>query len=59
MSQCKLYSYPFSGNAYKVRLLLAILGLDYELINVDLKAGEALTAEFQRLNPRGQGSRAG
>ncbi|MEB4591350.1 glutathione S-transferase family protein [Candidatus Thiothrix sp. Deng01] len=54
MSPLKLYSAPLSGNAYKIRLLLAMLGLDYELINVDLRAGENLTAEFLRLNPRGQ-----
>lgn len=54
MSQLKLYSAPLSGNAYKVRLLLAMLGLDYELINVDLRAGEAQTEAFLRLNPRGQ-----
>lgn len=54
MSRIKLYSYPISGNAYKVRLLLALLGLDYELVNVDLKAGETLKPEFLSLNPRGQ-----
>jgi glutathione S-transferase len=54
MPQLKLYSYPISGNAYKVRLLLALLGLEYELVNVDLKAGDTQTPEFLRLNPRGQ-----
>lgn len=54
MPQLKLYSYPISGNAYKVRLLLALLGLDYKLVNVDLKAGDTQTPEFLRLNPRGQ-----
>ena len=54
MSQRKLYNYPLSGNAYKVRLLLALLGLDYALVNIDLKAGENLTPEFKQLNPRAQ-----
>lgn len=54
MTQLKLYSYPISGNAYKVRLLLALLGLDYQLVNVDLRAGDTQTPEFKRLNPRGQ-----
>ena len=54
MTPLKLYSYPVSGNGYKIRLLLALLGLDYELVNVDLKAGENLTPEFKRLNPRAQ-----
>lgn len=54
MAQLTLYSYPISGNAYKVRLLLALLGLDYKLVNVDLKAGDTQTPEFLCLNPRGQ-----
>lgn len=54
MTQHKLYSHPISGNAYKVRLLLALLGLEYELVNVDLLAGENLTPTFKQLNPRGQ-----
>ena len=54
MTQLKLYSYPISGNAYKVRLMLAPLGLDYALVNVDLRAGETQTLAFKRLNPRGQ-----
>jgi glutathione S-transferase len=54
MTQLKLYNYPISGNAYKVRLLLALLGLEYERVNVDLKAGENLTPEFRQLNPRAQ-----
>lgn len=54
MTVLKLYGYPISGNAYKVRLLLAFLNLPYEAINVDLMAGDTLTAEFKQLNPRGQ-----
>ena len=54
MTALKLYGYPISGNAYKVRLLLAFLNLPYEAINVDLMAGDTLTPEFNQLNPRGQ-----
>lgn len=54
MTALKLYGYPISGNAYKVRLFLAFLNLPYEAINVDLMAGDTLTPEFKRLNPRGQ-----
>lgn len=50
----KLYSYPLSGNAYKVRLLLSLLKLDYETVDVDLLAGGSMAPEFKRLNPRGQ-----
>ena len=54
MTALKLYGYPISGNAYKVRLLLAFLNLPYETINVDLMAGDTLKPEFKQLNPRGQ-----
>ncbi len=50
----KLYNFPISGNAYKIRLLLSFLKLDYELIPVDLFAGEHKTETFLKLNPRGQ-----
>jgi glutathione S-transferase len=54
MSSLKLYDMDRSGNCYKVRLLLAMLGLDYQSIAVDLLAGESLSASFKQLNPRGQ-----
>jgi glutathione S-transferase len=47
----RLHDYPASGNCYKVRLLLAQLGLDYERVNVDIFDGDTLTDEFARLNP--------
>ena len=50
----KLYNFPVSGNAYKIRLLLAFLKLNYEFIPVDLFAGEHKTKAFLKLNPRGQ-----
>jgi glutathione S-transferase len=50
----KLYSDPVSGNSYKIRLLLGLLGLNYETIPVSLKHGEHLTADFKTLNPRSQ-----
>ena len=37
----KLYSMPTSGNSYKVRLLLALLGRDYERVDVEYQT-EAL-----------------
>ncbi|MCB1788513.1 MAG: glutathione S-transferase family protein [Chromatiaceae bacterium] len=49
-----LYDFPRSGNCYKIRLLLSMLGLDYQRIPIDSTAGETQTAEFKRLNPRGQ-----
>jgi len=50
----KLYDFPLSGNCYKIRLMLSMLGLEYECIHTDILAGDTLTAEFKQLNPRGQ-----
>jgi glutathione S-transferase len=47
----RLYDYASSGNCYKVRLLLAQLGLQYERVPVDIFAGDTLTDEFGRINP--------
>jgi glutathione S-transferase len=47
----RLHDYPASGNCYKVRLLLAQLGLDYERVSVDIFGGDTLSDEFGRLNP--------
>ena len=47
----KLYDYLPSGNGYKVRLLLAHLGLKYERIEVDSNAGATHTPEFLAMNP--------
>jgi glutathione S-transferase len=50
----KLYDFILSGNSYKIRLMLSILGLEYESISVNLKAGEQKTPEFLTVNPFGQ-----
>ncbi|MCY4221159.1 MAG: glutathione S-transferase N-terminal domain-containing protein [Thiotrichales bacterium] len=50
----KLYGMALSGNAYKARLLLELLGLEYEEIPVNLRNGENRTESFLALNPRGQ-----
>ena len=50
----KLYGHEISGNVYKVRLLLALLQVDYEYIRVDLMAGEHKQPEYLQLNPFGQ-----
>src|SRR5436190_23989792 len=47
----KLYDYPASCNCYKVRLLLAQLGLPYERVPIDIFDGQTLTDEFARINP--------
>ena len=47
----KLYDYPASCNCYKVRLLLANLGREYERVPVDIFGGDTLTDEYARINP--------
>ncbi|MDE0457795.1 MAG: glutathione S-transferase family protein [Chromatiales bacterium] len=49
-----LYGMALSGNAYKVRLLLELLGVEYEEVPVNLRNGENRTESFLALNPRGQ-----
>jgi glutathione S-transferase len=50
----KLYGHEVSGNSYKVRLMLSLLGLEYEWIKVDLLKAEQRSPEFLALNPFGQ-----
>lgn len=51
----KLYNFPLSGNCYKVRLLMAMLGLAYEPVSVDFYPGrEHKSARFLEINPLGQ-----
>jgi glutathione S-transferase len=50
----KLYGHELSGNSYKVKLLLSLLEIEFELIKVDLLKGEHKSAEFLALNPFGQ-----
>lgn len=47
----KLYDYVASANCYKVRLLLAHLGVEYERVPVDIFGGDTLTDEYARINP--------
>ena len=49
-----LYSMQRSGNSYKVRLALALLGVPYRLVEVDILKGESRTPEFLAKNPNGQ-----
>jgi glutathione S-transferase len=47
----RLYDYAASANCYKARLLLALLGRDYERVPVDIFAGDTLTDAYAALNP--------
>lgn len=51
----KLYDYELSGNCYKVRLMLSILGLPYETENVEFFPSRQHKSEaFLQVNPLGQ-----
>ena len=47
----RLHDYGPSANCYKVRLLLAQLGIEYERVPVDIFAGDTLTDEYAKVNP--------
>src|SRR3954470_10717183 len=47
----RLYDYAASGNCFKVRLLLSMLGSEYELVPVDIFAGDTLTDAYAAINP--------
>lgn len=49
-----LYDMPLALNCYKVRLLFALLGVDYRREPIDLLENEHKTPEFLALNPFGQ-----
>jgi glutathione S-transferase len=49
-----LYDFMGSGNGYKVRLLLAQLGLPYQLVECDILKGETRTPDFLARNPNGR-----
>jgi glutathione S-transferase len=50
----KLYNVAYSGNAYKVRLLLSQLKIPCEIVEVDILKGESRTTEFLEINPNGR-----
>jgi glutathione S-transferase len=48
-----LYSMQRSGNCYKVRLALAQLKIDYQMVEIDILKGDTRTPEFLEKNPSG------
>jgi glutathione S-transferase len=50
----QLFDYLDSGNGYKVRLLLAQLGLAYRWTELDIDAGETREPKFLKRNPNGR-----
>ncbi len=49
-----LYDYLDSGNGYKVRLLLAQLGMPYRYVELDIMRGATRTPQFLAINPDGR-----
>ena len=49
----KLYSYYRSSAAYRVRIALALKGLDYEYVSVHIGKGQQFEAEFAAINSQG------
>ena len=50
----RLYNVAYSGNSYKVRLLLSHLVIPFEIVEVDILNGASRTPEFLKVNPNGR-----
>jgi glutathione S-transferase len=50
----RLYDYLESGNGYKIRLLLTLLGIPFDRIELNITKGETRTPEFLRKFPNGR-----
>lgn len=51
MTQPKLYSYWRSSASYRVRIALALKGISYDYVAVNLAEGEQAAAAYQEQNP--------
>ncbi|MDM9622933.1 glutathione S-transferase [Rhizobium sp. AC44/96] len=50
----KLYHHPLSGHAHRARLFLSLLGVEHDLVEIDLASGAHKAPEFLAMNPFGQ-----
>ena len=50
----KIYGDIQSGNCYKIKLLAALLEIEYEWVHTDILAGATQSREFVKLNPVGK-----
>ena len=50
----KLYYHPLSGHSHRARLFLSLLGIEHDLVEVDLAAAANKAWHFLELNPFGQ-----
>lgn len=51
MSKPRLYTYFRSSSAWRVRLALAVKGVEYDAVPVNLLKGEQLSADYADVNP--------
>ena len=49
-----VYLGTISGNSYKLRILLSLLKVPHEVVIIDLKNKQHKSAEFLKINPRGE-----
>ena len=54
MAGYTLYSMQSSGNCYKPRLLMHLLGIDFKLVETDARTGATRQPDFLALNPNGR-----
>ena len=50
----KIYGDSRSGNCYKIQLLCAEMGIDYDWVEVDILAGDTRTPQFLAMNANGK-----
>ena len=50
----KVYGDYKSGNCYKVKLMLNLLGIPYQWVDIDILNGDTATPEFLAKNPNGK-----
>ncbi len=50
----KLHRHPLSGHSHRVQLALSLMGLPFEMIDVDLMKAAHKSPDFLKLNPFGQ-----
>ena len=53
MNPIKLYRNPKSGHCHRVELMLALLGLDYETIDLDMANGAHKAPDYLKISPFG------
>lgn len=54
MTTLRLHSFPLSGHAHRARLMLALLGLQAEVVDVDLRGGAQKQPAYLAMNAFGQ-----